>query len=381
MRSGILAPLLLLAPLSAQAVWIVPDTTSVDAVIAQAAPGDVIQLAATHPPFTINKGVEVVGAAGGTTISYNQPPNFPGPGSIVVAVPAGQRASLRGVLVDEMYFGGNTAEGFLELISGQCEVSEVGVGGPIRVRGGNHVLQRITYPGTWLDQSGGVCSVADSTFHAVYRVSSPFGWGGVGVRQTGGVLLASQVSMRGTDGNGPDSAWPGMQATGGTAYLTDCTLQGGEVGFAWFPPAAPALVGNPNVHLARATLTDGVGAPPSSGYAVEPAMVGMSCQGVPTLGASFTATATAGTSQQALGIVGSFDATPSTASPFVEPLYGIPGSQVSVVVAFPAAAATVSATVSVPNVLALRGVTVWLQAAQIDGAVIRASALVGGTIR
>lgn len=381
MRLALLHFLLLTASLSAQTVWLVPDNTSVDAVIALAAPGDTVQLATTHPPFTINKGVHVVGAPGGTSITYLQPPNLPGPGSIVVAVPAGQRAVLRGVQVEDSYFQGSASEGFLELRSGQCEVSEVGVGGPIQVRGGNHVLQRITGPGTWLNQSGGICSVADSTFHAVFRLSSPFGFGGVGVRQTGGLLLASHVSLRGTDGSGPDSAKSAMLATGGAAYLTDCTLQGGNLGFAWFPPAAPALVGNQLVHFARTTLTDGVGAPPSSGYSVEPAMVGLSCQGVPTLGGSFTAVATAGTSQQALGMIGGFEAAPATVASFVEPLFGSPGNLIPVLVAFPAPAASVSATVNVPNVLALRGVSVWLQAAQIDGAQIRASVVVGGSIR
>ena len=40
MRIASLASCLLAASVSAQAVWVVPDNTSVDAVIAQAAPGD-----------------------------------------------------------------------------------------------------------------------------------------------------------------------------------------------------------------------------------------------------------------------------------------------------------------------------------------------------
>lgn len=384
MRSFAVTVSMLAASLAAQTVWLVPDTTSVDAVIAQAAPGDVIRLSNSHPPFTISKGVEVVGAPGGTSIYYYQPPNLPGPGHIAVAVPVGQRAVLRGVWVISSTFQGET-EGVLELVSGQCEVSDCSVAGPIRVRGGNHVLQRISPQlGTWLDLQGGICSVADSSFLPVLRPGYSSVYGRPGIGMFGGLLLASRVTVRGTDSSGLGAfAESGLLMFGGTAYLTDCSVRGGDAVFGPQPPAPAmlSLFGLNLASLARTSMTQSPSAPASNGFTVMPGMVGMSCQGVPTVGASFTVVATAGNSQQALGILGGFDATPGSVAPFVEPLFGTPGTLVPVLVAFPAPAATVSATVSVPNLPALRGLAVWLQAAQVDGTSIRASALVGGTIR
>lgn len=376
MRFTMLAASLCVTSVSAQAVWNVPNNASVDAVIAQAAPGDFVQLSTAHPPFSLDKGVHVVGAAGGTTIDAG----------IIVRVPAGQRASLRGVSIRDWILQGSW-EGTLQLISGQCEVSECD-GGVIWVQGGNHILQHISQQGrTRLVMSAGLCSVTDSTFNPLSRWTLAYGFtGNPGIYQDGGVLIASRVIASGTVGNPGgwdpprEGAQIGMDVQAGIAYLTDCALYGGNVGFG-STPAAPALVGRQFVHVARTTLVDGTGATASSGYSVEPQMVGMSCQGTPALGGSFTAVATAGNSQQPLGILGGFSGMPSTPTPFVEPLFGSPGNLVSVLVAFPAPSATVSATVNVPNVLALRGLQVWLQAAQIAGASIRASAVVGGTIR
>ena len=66
-------------------------------------------------------------------------------------------------------------------------------------------------------------------------------------------------------------------------------------------------------------------------------------------------------------------------APFVEPVFG--GQWIALVLAVPAPAAQVPANVAVPNDAALSGVEVWLQAVQLAGAQIRASAVVGGTIR
>jgi hypothetical protein len=110
-------------------------------------------------------------------------------------------------------------------------------------------------------------------------------------------------------------------------------------------------------------------------------MVGMSASGPPTRGSSFTATATAGSSQDLLGIVGGFDATLATVPPIVEPLCGDPTQLIALLIAFPAPAAAVPFAVVVPNVAALIGFPVWLQAVQLDSGAIRASTVVGGVIR
>ncbi|MBL8724369.1 MAG: hypothetical protein JNK49_10005 [Planctomycetes bacterium] len=59
--------------------------------------------------------------------------------------------------------------------------------------------------------------------------------------------------------------------------------------------------------------------------------------------------ATAGTSQQALGILGGFDATPATVAPFVEPLFGTLGSLIPVLVDLPAPGACAERTPGGPG--------------------------------
>lgn len=45
----------------AQTVWYPPYDADLTSWIAQAAPGDILQLAGTHPNFTLNKGLTLVG--------------------------------------------------------------------------------------------------------------------------------------------------------------------------------------------------------------------------------------------------------------------------------------------------------------------------------
>jgi hypothetical protein len=82
-----------------------------------------------------------------------------------------------------------------------------------------------------------------------------------------------------------------------------------------------------------------------------------------------------------LVIVGGFDATPNSLPPVVEPVFGMPAQLVVLTLALPGAGASVGCTVSVPNLTSLLGVQIWLQAAQLAGAQIHASTLVGGPIR
>lgn len=136
------------------------------------------------------------------------------------------------------------------------------------------------------------------------------------------------------------------------------------------------------VSIARTTLTDAVGAlGTSTGYQQVGQMVGMHCPTPPSLGNPLIATARAGDSQELLGIVGGFDRTANFVAAIVEPLFGVPSQLLTLALAIPAPSAPVPLTVPVPNVPALVGTELWLQALQLAGGEIRASTVVGGVIR
>lgn len=385
-RAAVLA--VLAAPMVAQTIWNVPDGTDVSVVLAQASPGDVLQLATQHPPFVLNKGVLVRGSATNTQIISLGGPQ-PGPGSVTVAIPAGQRAGIERLFVTGIAGGSGFLPGTVTLQSGQCEVRDLRVWGTITVQGGSHVLQRIgpAGPETNLVIGGGTCSLSDSVLAG--RTDSPVS--GIflyssAIRQTGGQLLVSRLTATGGTifTYSPTAPVPTVSVTGGSAYFTDSTIQGGNVGVSVSGPGTPALTGNGSVRVARTNLVPGTGTTPtpaSSGYLVNPALVGMYCQSSPTLGASFTATVTAGNSQGWLAVIGGFDGTPNTLAPFVEPVFGNLAELVVLGVATPSAGAVLDLTLDVPNVPSLTGVAVFLQAVQQNGAENRASVLVGGTIR
>lgn len=380
---------LFVTPLLGQTVWTVPDGTDVALVLAQAAPGDVLQLGTQHPPFVLDKGVLIRGSVSNTLIAVGGGVQLPGPGSITVAVPPGQTAGLERLFVANFNTGYGIVPGTLTLQSGASEVRDVVVQGPIQVNGGSHVLQRLGQPTaeSRLVISGGTCSLTDSTVAG--RTDSPvpgiFEYSSA-IQMTGGVLLASRVTAT----NGlvfsyfPVGPVPTIQVFGGSAYFTDSTITGSNVGLGVNGPGTPAVTATGGVFVARTSLVPGTGTtatPPSTGYTTESSMVGLYCPTSPTIGAPFTAIVTAGNSQEWLAVVGGFDGTPNTLAPFVEPVFGDIPQLVVLGVTVPAAGAILPLTVAVPNVPSLTGTPVFLQAVQSSGAVVRASALVGGTIR
>lgn len=364
----------------AQATWSVPNNGDVSSVIGQAAPGDIVQLAATHPPFNLSKGVVVMGAAGGTTLTHPAMSGFSA--SMTVDIPAGQRASLMNVNLAAGYNGYSWSDSVLALAGGQCEVSNVGAS-IVVVSGGCHVLQRI--PPVRLQVSGGICSLSNSTLAGVAVLNSyglPTGGQYPGLWQSGGQLLASKVTLTGPHGGILWNPAPAAEIVGGTAWFTDSTITGGSTPFG--AAGAPALVGNGSVRTARTTLTNGTGGqptPPSSGFLPAPTMVGLWCDSQPVVGGTFTIRATAGSSLDMMGLVIGIDATPNSVPNVVEPVFGDLSSLIVVLLGYPPVGGVVTTPLAVPNNLSLRGHGVWLQAVQVDGAMMRASAVVGGTMR
>jgi hypothetical protein len=179
------------------------------------------------------------------------------------------------------------------------------------------------------------------------------------------------------------AAAPGIRWLAGAAYVTDCTVTGGDAG-GWpqLGPGAPAVAGIANV--ARTNLIPGQGQPvggPSAGVVPAPTMVGIRRIGVPMQGSTFTVVADAGSSNGLLAILVSFQLEEFLIQPLVEPLLLGLGPFIVLNLQVPAAGTTVSGSIAVPTTASLVGSDVWLQAIQLTGSSIRASASVGGTIR
>ncbi|MCU0864959.1 MAG: hypothetical protein MUC36_14310 [Planctomycetes bacterium] len=375
---------LLMAPtVLCQATWNVPLGGNLASFLSQASPGDILVLAAggSYGPVTVNKGVTILGR--GASVSN---PTF--------QVPQGQKASLVDVVLSHPGLGfSNTLlilGGLVELsaISSQAGPTSSG-GSVVDVRGGEVVIQR--FAGS-LAVSGGRCWVTDSSLYgkraedlSVIQMPSSRA-----LVQSGGEVLVSHCSIAG--GNGVTyvpygsgnpiltyvQASVGIHQTAGVMRLTDCNVSGGHV-----PPfpGKVAIQATGTMSIARTVVVDGYLAGTSSGFHLAEEMVGITSTGTPILGATFTATAQAGTAQDLMGIVGGFRRGSSIVPPIVEPLFGDAAQLFTVAIGVPPAGGTLSTTVNVPNVVGLVGVEVWLQAVQVVGATIRASTVVGGTIR
>ena len=384
-RSSLLL-LALAATSPAQTVWTVPNGADVNAVIAQASPGDILQLGAGHPSFTVDKGVTIVGQAGYTAI-YPPPTSFPWVGGhIVVAVPPGQRASLSRLWVGAGSDGYFWYWGTVALQSGYAVLTDTSVEGYVTVSGGTQVVERMQISRGTFEVTAGICEISDSTLSGRDDGSFP-PWGNtVGMRVTGGTVVGSRLTVSGGDAGfpygSPSAAWA-VIATGGTTYLTDCSLLGGNGLLSpSFVVGAPAFSGTGPLCAARTTFASGTNATSASAsYQSIPELVGLRCDTAPTRGATFTVTATAGSSQGLLGMIGGFDMAPFTLPLIVEPMFGNPAQWIVLVATVPAPGAAVPYAVPVPNVASLHGVDVWVQAAQLAATEIRASVLVGGTIQ
>lgn len=361
--------------LGAQQTWTVPSGANVDTYIAQASPGDLLVLSGGYYVFTVSKGLTILG--NGSSIA-----------GVVFQVPPGQRASLSNVTMTGPGFP--YSGGSISVLGGQVALANVGFQGRGRldVTAGEVVVQGISGSCS-LGVDGGRCSVTDSVL-----IGSSAAWdynfGSIaalpGLRQTGGQVVVSHSDLRGGDGGVGGSMFPiylgaaaGLRQDAGFAWLSDCTTTGGA------GPAAllgqPAVEASGTTAIARTTMTDGaLAAGPSSGWQAEPEMVGLTCSATPVRGTSFVVTAKAGTAQDVMGIVGGFTRYSNLVPPVVEPLFVDPSQMVGLALSVPSSGGTLSTTVNVPNLVALYGSEVWLQAVQLAGVSVRASTVVGGTI-
>ncbi len=388
------------ASLAAQTVWNVPSGASLAPYVAQAAPGDVLVLGATHPPFTLQRGLVLMAGFGTCAIVDPAVTSI----TTTIQIPAGQHASIIGLSFQRAgwFLVGQQVDVTGEVRFEDCSFEAgQGTSAALAVHGGNVVLQRCFVRSTPAIQPSnpqamvlhaGLCSVADTTFVGANGALGLTTWSSVGptpgLLQLGGVLVGSRITAAGGRGiyNSPATSWlppePGFFSAGGVSYLTDSTLQGGD-GLAFIANSgAVAIDAVGSVAVARCQLLVGLGASgPTTGGSVRtvPQLVGLVGGGAVVRGQSFVATAVAGSSQP-LFVAMSLPAGGRPVLPVVEPVWLAPGAVVLTMV-LPSVGDSVPVTFPLPNAAYLFGHGIACQAFQLDGLAVRASAVVGGVIR
>jgi len=380
----------------AQSTWIVPNDADLTSYIQAAAPGDTLMLGSSHPNFTLTKGLNLIG--NNTQIL----PEAATP-QTVVAVPAGQRASLSGLVIALGYSPPfQLWSGTLDL-SGDITVQNctaTSFTAPVRVRQGHVVLRDCTLQGsrgsTGLIVEGGTCSVVNSILrgsNALQEYQGPSYNAGPGVVILGGNVWLTNVQVKGGNlgtiyGQPSLSGSPGLVVNGNaTVQVTQSTLTGGDGAFYITPIYAwPAIqAGSGVVFETGNTLSFGQG-PTQGGPAVgnvqsAPSLVGLRSVGSLALGATFTLQATAGPAQMPLCVAASLASSAGMHPLAAQPVLGNGnGLVIQFVAVAPAPGAVVSTATTVPNITALRGVCVSWQAFQWTGSLVQASAIVGGVV-
>lgn len=395
------------AGLSAQAIW-TASSSNLQAVFQQAAPGDVVLLPGGGPyePFQLTKGLTLIGVLSQTQIENQQGPTH----DSSITVPAGQRARIVDLdFRQAAYGGGHHVQVNGDVAFEHCRFQPSSFGNPesVEILDGDVRMHHCeVLPSLWgasgLRAVQGLVSLTDCTLAGNRASWDPFLFtlqSASGLYIENATVVASRCTITGGAAGWDVSAQPylppapGIRVTGssGRLFLSDSAVTGGS-GFTQYHPqnlmgpgaAAIAAGGAGVVEFARSALLGGPGTvvgPASTGNVVQvPELVGIGIDHGFVRGLTTTVTATAGSSQQLLGVVGGFDGTLGTNPIVVEPV--LPATQVFVLVlATPPVGGVVPAAVAVPDVPGLLGVDVWLQALQWTNGAARASPVVGGVVR
>ena len=386
-------------PLFAQAVWSMgAPWLDLDQVIAMAAPGDVVQLNGLQfPPFTMNKGLTLIGPGTilpFTSVPTNQVTRF--------AAPAGELAHVVDVTftthpVFQAFTNGVEATGavtFEGCSFGPSNPANLTVAGTVllhhctiagNVNGGSYAVGGMRV-------LGGTCAIVDCTLLGASAVFSGSYTSYIvppspALSVFGGTVLVSSSTLSGGAGmahpmfGAPLPGEPAVIVTAGSLSLCDCSLAGGGS-----PPQLPgpvALVGNAATFHGRTTLAGGggstTGASSSGPVQHLPQLVGMRISAQFRLGSTTTLTATSGSSQP-LGMVASFDPSPSAHPAVIDPIFGSLSQLVPLFQTLPANGQQIPHVVGVPNQPHLLGVALQVQAYQLDGNFVRMSAAAGGML-
>jgi hypothetical protein len=360
--------------------------TDLSAVIAAAAPGDTVLLnGMTFPPFSMQKGLTIVGpgVVAGVLGSLQT----------TLTIPPGERAQVVDVDFQPFVhpslglFGSNkvVADGRVTF-----EGCTFGQGVPNNlVTSGSVMLLRCSVVGNsaafWPQVVGGMavqsgyCALVDCTIrggNAVFCPSCASYWvpATPALRVLGGTVVASNSNFVGGSGFTsifvPSSGIAAVQ-TAGVSYFTDCTLAAGA------NPAGsplPALIGNATTFYARTLFGTAPG--PQSNLAQ---LVGLQMPQPLRIGQQATITAVAGTGNL-LGILAGFDSVVGAHPVVVEPVLTPLAQLVTLTTAIPTSGSAVSHVLAVPNAPTLVGLGVFVQAFQLDGLAVRASAAVGSVV-
>ncbi|MCA8953833.1 MAG: right-handed parallel beta-helix repeat-containing protein [Planctomycetes bacterium] len=391
------AVLLSIAP--AQTVW---NATSSDLtpIFAQATPGDIVLLSSNvgYLPFHLNKGLTLIGPAGGSGWVGTGPTN--GPVDTRILIPSGERArfvNLHFASLLPTTLLGHQVQASGDITFEDCVFDGTSYGTPHVIVGGNVRMNHCRIGWSNAKTSGliatsGYVSLTDCDLGGTPAAWDPFGAHRAstsGLTIDNATVVASLCSIRGGSAavGLPPSPGANISGNSGRLFLSDSIVSGGNGGYGspWFVPGAPALAvsttGASLAEVARSTFSGGLGTvngPPMTGNATfVPELVGIRIDHGFVRGQTTTVTATAGSSQLLLGIFGSFDPNLSTYPLVIEPALQ---TAFGVTLATPAAGALVTAPIAIPNMSALLGVEAWLQALQLTSGPVRASAVVGGVV-
>jgi hypothetical protein len=375
---------------TAQTVWSMgAPWTDLAAVLVAAAPGDIVRLnGLTFPPFVLSKGLTMIGPGVIAAASGTAP-------LTTLSIPPGENAQL--VDVDFQPFtlpvigllGGHRVVAQGSVTFDNCTFRQ---GNPHNLEtAGTVLLHRCTVAGdatSFAQQrvggmvvQSGYCSLVDCTIAGGNAV---FCGGCVGnyvpatvaLRVNGGTVAASNTTFVGGSGGtgGVFVPTPGVPAvqTAGITYLADCSLTAGAN-----PAGAPVppLLGVATTSYARTTF--GSVTTPQSNV---PQLVGLQMSPSLRIGQASTITAIAG-STSLLGILAGFDGAVGTHPVVVEPVLVPVWQLVTLAEATPSAGSAVTHSLLVPNLGSLIGLVVYVQAFQLDGVQVRASAPLGGAVR
>lgn len=404
---ALVSTLVPLAAARAQATWTVTQQNGVQAAIQGAAPGDVILLPNTggfpdYTPFVVNKGVTIIG--NGCRVGVLQVTSTDNP--LTIQVPAGQRAHLDGL---DLTWSPHALGNFGIQVDHQsgvasvqrCNVRYSGNSGAVRIRGGALVLQSCTIQAVRLNgldlpytkpgvsvENGSVtlrdCSAVG--MGAGVNMSVPHGMlepGAAAVQVAAGSLHAERSLLTGGTGQfslGWVTAGSGVRLSGGSTWLSDCTLVTGYTTGIAAGSAAIINNGTLTAQLRNCTLIPGLPtAPPTYGSVnlLAPlTRLGLS----PDLQRGVTSTLSIAGEAGAIFAVGlALDDAPTLHPFLVEPVWIV--SNVPFVAGLLDTAGTAAVLLSVPPVPNLQHALAWVQSVSGFTLPLRASTVAGGPIR
>lgn len=383
----------------AQTTWTVTSATGIPAAIQAASPGDVVQLLASvapYEPFTLDKGVTIRGD--GATIGY-----WPGFSifSITVAVPPGQVAHVEDIDLTSAYspFGGGSCQ--VNVASGTVRFEQTAFGtgnGPaLKIQAGDVVLLDCTAT-AWVDVlpdapivvDGGSLTMSNCSVTATRDACHPVGCfvGQIGaspaLSANGGSVHAQACTFTGGDHTGVggtvgDGA-PAVSVSGALASFAACTFVGGDSSNG-AGGAALSNTGSNTLALRGAALQPGApgGAASQGPVDLNATLAALQVSSAWVVGATSTLTVT-GPTAAPFAIFYAPDAAPTSGAPVVpEPIWAISGFNIRT--GLLDATGSASSALAIPNVTALTGEVLLLQAFSLSTATVNGSPLSGGLIR